>query len=206
MLEMQASLFMLSSCDIQMLQNSFRFAFLSFKRTNGTHLLVPVGFYSFFEHFPLFCFPFLGMARFLRLLKSRKAIVITINQVIKQYIEHQKECFSRFPNMPWSRSRKRCALELLLSSVACFALFFFYFLAVSLTLTLLWKTDIASSMIQNSWGNLKIKGMGIKRLVILFTFTTFYYSLQNLPLARKLSSKWQHLSFRRTKHSSRRCR
>ena len=126
MLEMQASLFMLSSCDIQMLQNSFRFAFLSFKRTNGTHLLVPVGFYSFFEHFPLFCFPFLGMARFLRLLKSRKAIVITINQVIKQYIEHQKECFSRFPNMPWSRSRKRCVLELLLSSVVCFALFFLF--------------------------------------------------------------------------------
>ena len=180
MLEMQARLFMLSSCDIQMLQNSFRFAFLGFKRTNGTHLLVLVGFFSFFEHFPLFYFPFLGMARFLRLWKSGKAIVITIYQtklLTEQYIEHHRECFSRFPNMPWCRSRKRCALELLLSSVVCFALFF-PISYLSSTLTLLWKTDIASSMIHSSRGNLKMKGMRIKCLV------HFVYFYDLLPITR----------------------
>ena len=98
----------------------------------------PCGFLQLLWTFSTLLFSFPGNGPLLEAVKRRKAIVITINQtklLTVQYIEHQKECFSRFPNMPCRRSRKRCALELLLS------------------------------------GNLKIKGMRIKRLVNFVYFS-----------------------------------
>lgn len=93
----------------------------------------PCGFLQLLWTFSTLLFSFPGNGPLLEAVKSGKAIVITINQtklLTEQYIEHQKECFFRFPNAPWCRSRKRYALELLLSSVVCFALFFSYFLTV----------------------------------------------------------------------------
>ena len=89
----------------------------------------PCGFLQLLWTFSTLLFSFPGNGPLLEAVKSGKAIVITIYQtklLTEQYIEHQRECFSRFPNMPWRRSRKRCALELLLSSVVCFALFFLF--------------------------------------------------------------------------------
>ena len=64
----------------------------------------PCGFLQLLWTFSTLSFSFPGNGPLLEAVKSGKAIVIATNQtklLTEQYIEHLKECFSRFPNTPW---------------------------------------------------------------------------------------------------------